>query len=43
MGMVMSVAGTVVVLDQGRRIALGPPAEVSRDPLVRAAYLGTDE
>jgi branched-chain amino acid transport system ATP-binding protein len=43
MGMVMSVAGTVVVLDQGRRIAVGPPAEVSRDPLVRAAYLGTDE
>jgi ABC-type branched-subunit amino acid transport system ATPase component len=41
MSMVMSIADEVVVLDQGKRIASGTPAEVGRNPQVVEAYLGT--
>jgi ABC-type branched-subunit amino acid transport system ATPase component len=34
------VASTVTVLDAGRVIAEGPPAEVAERPEVRLAYLG---
>jgi branched-chain amino acid transport system ATP-binding protein len=37
---VMPLADTVVVLQQGRKIAEGPPPQVARDPAVVAAYLG---
>ena len=41
MGMVMRLSDTVVVLDFGRVVATGPPAQVREDPAVLAAYLGT--
>jgi branched-chain amino acid transport system ATP-binding protein len=40
---VMSHCDRVAVMDQGRLLAHGTPAEVQADPLVRAAYLGAFE
>jgi branched-chain amino acid transport system ATP-binding protein len=40
MGVVMSIAERVMVLNFGRRIGLGSPEDVQSDSAVRAAYLG---
>jgi branched-chain amino acid transport system ATP-binding protein len=43
MGVVMDVSDRVMVLDFGKRIAIGTPAEVLADPHVKRAYLGDVE
>lgn len=42
MELVMSTADRVVVIDRGRLLRVGSPAEIATDPVVRDVYLGTE-
>lgn len=43
MGVVMELAQTITVLNDGKTLAFGTPAEIQANPHVQSAYLGTQD
>ena len=43
MNLVMDISDRIYVIDFGKRIAVGNPAEIQNNPAVITAYLGVDE
>ena len=40
MGLVMKLCDTICAISFGKKLAIGTPAQIKKDPVVQEAYLG---